>query len=212
VVPSGWLPSTLYARLEECLGCRLRESHRQLIETGIGRALIDRDVQLDDSIERRTLYAELEQGAAVLERTLSQTLTFAHFPMWLIYLGAEETLRNDVLRGAVDPRVHLRVVLDQVRMVRRGATWLLKGPAKGRGARKRRERDLMCFFIAHAMSDATGWPFGGHQSKVVSRFARLLYTHIPKAVAHKSAGAFAEHLCKVFELPDFGREKFTKVG
>ena len=213
MTPSGRLPDKLYARLEKCLGFELREQHRQCIEDGINRALIDRDVQLDGSNERRTLYADIEQASAALDRTLSQALTLAHFPLWLLLLGAAEPMTTDLLQKRVDPRAYLDNLTEQVRLVRRGAKTMLERPQQSRGARKRRERDLMCCFIAEAISDAAGWTSGTHVPKVVARFARVLFPSVPKAVAHKSPDAFAEHLCKAFDTPGFGRpEKFSKFG
>jgi hypothetical protein len=68
----------------------------------------------------------------------------------------------------------------------------------------------MCRFIAEAISDAGSWRSGAHDAKVVVRFARLLFPHIPKSVAHKSAAAFADDLCGAFNIPHLGRpEKFA---
>src|SRR5262249_14500701 len=129
----------------------------------------------------------------------------AHFPFWVLYLGADEALRKDVVGRQVHPTGYLLHLIQQVRVVKLGVTTMLKSAPKSRGARKRRERDLMCGFIAEAISHAGGWSSGAHDAKAVARFARLLFPHIPKAVAHKSADAFVEQLCKVFNAPDFER-------
>jgi hypothetical protein len=211
--PAGWLPDKLYAKLQRSLGFELLEPHRRLIEAGIARALIDRDVQLDTGVERRALYKKIEQSAAALVGALNKASTHVHFPFWMLYLGADEALRKDLLRGQVHPTAHLLHLVRQVRVVKLGATAMLKSTPKSRGARERRERDLMCGYIAEAISKAGGWSSGTYDAKAVDRFARLLFPRIPKTVAHKSADAFVEQLCKAFNAPDFGRrEKFAQNG
>jgi hypothetical protein len=200
----GGFPDKVYAKLERVLGFKLGELQRWHIEAGINFAVIDREVlQLDRRGEKRALYAELEQAATALDNALGKALTPAHIPLWVVLavLDVDEVLRNDILR--IHPDAYFDLLVKQVRLLKRGAKAMLKDV--GRGAPKRRERAIVCRYVAEALGDAAAWPEGTHDAKVVAGFARIVFPYVPKSVAHKSAQAFAEDICKAFKIPRLSR-------
>jgi hypothetical protein len=143
----------------------------------------------------RKVLAGLEQAAKTFELEARKVLRSALTPYWLLYLGGDDALQQAIKSCRIHPSAHLLSLTTQVAVVRRGATIMLE-ENKGRGARKRGERDLMCSFIAKAIRLSVPWKPGSFDKQATGAFARVLFPHIPKSIAHKSPDGFVSALHK----------------
>jgi hypothetical protein len=91
-----------------------------------------------------------------------------------------------------------RLFMGLLRLVKDGANSMLEG--RGRpGARRREDRVILCEAVARALRATADWSRGNYDTKIVKRFAGLLFPHLPPEVAHKSAASFAHALVQALK-------------